>query len=137
MPAVIKGKVRPLERPPEAPSGDEGISEPILSLVLDNQQAFPPPLQQMPDEMLLGSLRDGRLKVESALMVRFSKEAKHVIAEAPDVNEFGFGQNPSAALADLQHAIAELYFSLEEEQDRLGTDLQEVWHRLQEKIQKR
>jgi len=91
----------------------------------------------IPDEALLGSLRDGRLKIHSPIKVRFATEGKHTIAEAVEINEFGFGGNISEAIADLQHTIAELYLTLEEEQDRLGTDLQGVWSVLKKKIHKR
>jgi hypothetical protein len=91
----------------------------------------------IPSESLLGSLRDGRLRVNSPIEVKFTTEGEHVIAEAVELNEFGFGENPSEALIDLQRAIAELYLTLEKEQKRLGTDLQGVWTILQEKILKR
>lgn len=91
----------------------------------------------IPKEALLGSLRDGRLKVHSPIKVRFTTEGKHTIAEAVEINEFGFGENISEAIADLQRTIAELYLTLEEEQDRLGADLQGVWAILREKIHKR
>lgn len=90
----------------------------------------------IPSEVLLGSLRDGRLRVYSPIKVRFTTEGKHIIAEAVELNEFGFGENPSVALIDLQRTIAELYFTLEEEQDHLGKDLQNVWAEIQEKIRK-
>lgn len=90
----------------------------------------------VPSEALLGSLRDGRLRVHSPIKVRFATEGKHIIAEAVELNEFGFGENPSAALIDLQRAIAELYLTLEEEHDHLGKDLQNVWAEIQEKIRK-
>lgn len=94
----------------------------------------PVPSPAMPDQILLGSLRDGRLRVKAPIVVRFTKENEDVIAEAPDLNEFGFAKNPSEALIDLQAAIAELYFTLERERDRLGPDLQRVWAALQGRI---
>ncbi|MEE8470697.1 MAG: hypothetical protein V3S51_05140, partial [Dehalococcoidia bacterium] len=96
--------------------------------------AEPPPLADT--EVLVGFLRDGRLRVSAPFSVRLVVEEPHVIAEAVEFNEFGFGDNWSEALADLQRAIAELYFTLEEEQERLGADLQRVWASLQQKIQK-
>jgi hypothetical protein len=90
-----------------------------------------------PAEIRLGALRDGRLRVIEPFSVRFSSEGPHVIAEAPEADEFGFGTNPSEALADLQHALAALYFSLEEEQQRLGPDLERVWQTMQQKVSRR
>ena len=60
---------------------------------------------------------------------------EHVV-EATELNEFGFGETLSEALTDLQAAIAELYFTLEEDQDRLGPDLSSVWDVLSRKIRK-
>lgn len=91
----------------------------------------------LPSELLLGHLRDGRLRVVAPIAVKLISEGEHVIAEATEVNEFGFGKNPSAALIDLQRALAELYFTLEAEQDRLGLELQNVWATLRQKIEKR
>ncbi len=91
----------------------------------------------VPSEALLGSLRDGRLKVHSPIKVRFATEGKHTIAEAVEIDEFGFGKNVSEAIADLQRTIAELYFTLEKEQGHLGKDLRSVWAILQKKIHKR
>ena len=88
-------------------------------------------------QVLLGSLRDGRLRVYSPIRVKFSHERQHVIAEAVELNEFGFGRNVSEAITDLQHAIVELYFTLEKEQGRLGGDLQNVWSKLQKLIRVR
>lgn len=90
-----------------------------------------------PSEALLGSLRDGRLRVFSPIKVKIATEGEQIVAEAVELNEFGFGENTSEAIADLQRTIAELYFTLEAEQERLGTDLQSVWAVLQEKIYKR
>ena len=68
-----------------------------------------------PTEILIGALRDGRLRVVEPIRVKFC------------LNEFGFGSNQSEAISDLQNAIAELYFSLSDDQHRLGPDLQKVW----------
>jgi hypothetical protein len=92
---------------------------------------------RVPMEMWLGALRDGRLRVVAPFHVSFSREHDHVIAEALEVDEFGFGNNLSEALADLQRALAALYFSLDEEQQRLGPDLQRVWRTMRLKIARR
>jgi hypothetical protein len=69
--------------------------------------------------------------------VNITREDHHIIVEALEFDEFGFGNTLSEALVDLQHAIADLYLTLEQEQDHLGPDLERVWHSLQEKIQRR
>jgi hypothetical protein len=130
----IKGKMY-REKPPAAPLEDRAeiqySVDPIPGFMFDS------PLVDMPEQILLGYLRDGRFRVVSPLQVKLTYEDKHTIAEAVELDEFGFGENISEALADLQRAIAELYFTLEKEQSRLGTDLQRIWVVLQEKILKR
>lgn len=132
MPPVIAEVIQP--RKPRGRVGDEARA---FGLQLD---AKPVPKTQLPrlvdTEVLVGSLRDSKLRVRSPFSVKFMVEKPHVIAEAVEFNEFGFGDNWSEALADLQRAIAELYFTLEEEQEQLGADLQRVWASLQQKIQK-
>jgi hypothetical protein len=71
------------------------------------------------------------------LNVVVTKEEDQVAAEAEELNEFGYGDNPTEAISDLQRAIAELYFTLEEDQGRLGKGLQDVWQTLQAKIVRR
>ena len=91
------------------------------------------------EEFLLGRLRDGRLQVVVPIQVRTVREAaaSNFVAEAASLNEFGFGENQSEAIADLQHAIAELYFSLKADQHRLGPDLMKVWQTLQNLVVER
>lgn len=89
-----------------------------------------------PDRFALGSLRDGRLRVAEAIEVRQMVEGDQCVVEAPELNEFGFGDNLSEAIKDLQAAIAELYFTLEVSQNRLGPDLASVWCILSRKVRK-
>jgi hypothetical protein len=123
------------EQPPAAPLEDRAEIQYPIDTILGCM--FDTPRVDVPRKMLLGSLRDGRLRVVSPLHVKLTYEGKHTIAEAVDINEFGFGENVSEAIVDLQRTIAELFFTLEKEQDRLGTDLQRIWSILQEKILKR
>ena len=96
-------------------------------------QASPVPA---PAQLLLGALRDGRLRVRSPIAVELTTENQDFIAEAVGLDEFGFGKNPSEAVADLQHAIAELYFTLDREQGRLGPDLMGIWSTLQQNVER-
>ena len=91
----------------------------------------------LPFEIQLGFLRDGRLRLHDPLNVTIMSEDDQVVAAVEEVNEFGYGENPTDAIIDLQHVIAELYFTLEEDHDRLGKGLQAVWEVLQAKIQRR
>lgn len=101
----------------------------------DIVQAFP--VAVLPDRLFLGSLADGRLRVREPLNVVVRADGGNVVVEADEINEFGFGTNFAEALRDLQRAIVELYFRLEEEQDRLGPDLEHVWRRLVSVLQRR
>lgn len=89
-------------------------------------------------ELQLGFLRDWRLRILEPLHVVVGEEEDGIVsAEAGEVNEFGYGGNMTEAVADLQCALAELYFSLEDSQERLGDDLRATWAVLQRKIARR
>ena len=89
-----------------------------------------------PREFTLGALRDGRLRVVEPIAVTWTTEDGQCVAEAAEINEFGFGDNLTEAIADLQGAIAELYFALDADQERLGPDLQAVRATLTRKIRR-
>ena len=89
-----------------------------------------------PKEFTLGALRDGRLRVVEPIAVTWTAEDGQCVAEAAEINEFGFGDNLTEAIADLQAAIAELYFALDADQERLGPDLQAVRATLTRKIRR-
>lgn len=132
--STVTGKIETLPQEPQDRAEDEAAGSPQE---LDAEHLSEEELPQLADtEVLVGSLRDGRLRVSTPFLVKYMVEEPQVIAEAPEFNEFGFGGNQSEALADLQRAITELYFTLEEEQERLGADLQRVWASLQQVIQK-
>ena len=71
-----------------------------------------------------------------AIAVVRTTEGGACVLEAPELNEFGFGGNRSDAVADLQAAIAELYFALDAERGRLGPDLASVWATLSRKLRR-
>ena len=60
-----------------------------------------------------------------------------LVAECADFEEFGYGSNSTVAIKDLQATIAELYFTLRDEQDSLGGRLPELWVKIKAKIQER
>lgn len=119
-PAVV---LQPSEN--EAPIGPEARGAttsvpPTISVVTAGPSLFS-------GDVLLGSLGDARLRVVTPLTVRFSRDQDHVVAEAPELDELGFGADAVAARLDLQRAIVELYFALERDEARLGADLRRVW----------
>ena len=90
----------------------------------------------LPARIKLESLADARLRVKAAIEVVIFETEGFILAEAVGLNEFGYGDDAVEAVAELRYAIADLYFSLEEDQHRLGKGLQEVWAVLQGKIEK-
>ena len=90
----------------------------------------------LPACIKLESLADDRLRVKEPIAVSVFAAEGFILAEAVGLNEFGYGDDAVEAVAELGYAIADLYFSLEEDQHRLGKGLQEVWAVLQGKIEK-
>ena len=89
----------------------------------------------LPARVKLESLSDDRLRVKEPIEVVVFETEGFILAEAVGFNEFGQGDNPAAAVAELQYALADLYFSLAGDQHRLGQWLQEVWAELQTKME--
>ena len=111
----------------------QAYSDGMTSLTQDETiNADQPPI--IPVEILIGSLRDGSLRVVAPLRVKVSREDTGFVLEAVDLNEFGFGDNLSEAIVDIQYTIAELYYSLQAEPQCLGPDLQKVWKELRQAI---
>ena len=86
------------------------------------------------ENSLLGTLSDARFRVRHPFRVKMTTENDDFIAEAEEIDEFGFGKNPSAAVRDLQLTIVELYFTLKNEAHRLGPDLKRVFSVLESKL---
>ena len=86
------------------------------------------------DDQLLVTLADGRFRMPVSFAVRFLTEGDSIVAEAAEVNEFGFGPTRSEAIQDLQSAIEDLYLTLRDDEGRLGHDLLAVWEVLQSKV---
>ncbi len=57
-----------------------------------------------------------------------------IVAEAVEVNEFGFGPTCLEAIQDFQSAIEYLYLTLQDDGGRLGHDLLVVREVLQRKV---
>lgn len=119
----------------EEGQGPHGKS--LVATVADDEQQVSGKVISPLEHFSIGALRDGRLRVRSPFVAKLAKENEDYIAEAEEIHEFGFGENPSEAIADLQQAIAELYLTLEQEQNRLGADLAAVWSTLQAKVVRR
>ncbi len=89
----------------------------------------------LPARIKLESLADARLRVKAAIEVVLTEEGGQIVAAAEGLDEFGFGDNLPAAIADLQHSLADLYLTLAAEQDHLGKGLRQVWAVLQGQVE--
>ena len=83
------------------------------------------------DDMLFAPSIDGRLKIHTPFRVRIATSNGGVSAHAAEIEEFGHGTNRGEALDDLGRTIAELYFSLASERERLSSDLAGVLNSLE------
>ena len=117
---------------------DEGRSEdePLKGLLPFQLPTVPTKIigPALPETMLLGALRDPRLRLVVPLTITFECENDDIVAYCEDLEEFGFGTHLTEAIEDLQATIAELYFTLKEENSRLGPDLKRIWDSLHQKI---
>lgn len=104
---------------------------PPFLLLIDQIAAAGPTL---PKTMLLGALRDPRLRLIVPLTITFEYDNDDIVASCEELEEFGFGTHLTEAIADLQATIAELYFTLKEENNRLGSNLKRTWDSLRQKI---
>ena len=102
-----------------------------MSAVKDQILSIEP---KLPSTMLLGALRDPGLRLIVPLTVTFERENNDIVAYCEELEEFGFGTHLTEAIEDLQVAIAEFYFTLKEENDRLGSNLKRIWDSLRQKI---
>ena len=119
---------------------DEGKSEdePLEGLLPFELPTTPTeiigPAPALLETMLLGALRDPRLHLVVPLTITFERENDDIVAYCEELEEFGFGTHLTEAIEDLQATIAELYFTLKGENNRLGPDLGRLWDSLHQKI---
>ena len=94
------------------------------------------PALTLPARIKLESLSDDRLRVKAAIDVVIFEAEGLVVAEAEELYECGDGPIQEAAIADLQYALADLYFTLEAEQGNLGQGFRQVWQILQTRVER-
>ena len=117
---------------PDAHPGDtrsEQLAEIPSSTLMQPERAIPDPLSFAP-------MIDPRLKIRKSFKVRFHRCESGMTAYAEEIEEFGQGANSSEALIDLGKTIAELFFSLDAEADRLAAGLWSLRERLTEHIER-
>ena len=74
------------------------------------------------------------LRMREPLTLQMEQEGEFYIARCDELNELGYGMDPIAAVQDIRNTIAELYWKLKEDQERLGSDLASTWQRLSELV---
>jgi hypothetical protein len=89
------------------------------------------------ESLLFAPSIDPRLKITKPFVVRVERHDEAVAACVEEIQEFGYGPDSGEALHDLGETLAELYFSLRDNADRLSPDLHSVWLKLNEHIQLR
>jgi hypothetical protein len=115
---MAESNIQVLERP--GTSGESArAAEPIRELA-DAATPNRPFLYVLPRQFLLATLGDARLRVLRPIRVSVRTEESDFVAEAEELNEFGFGESQVEAVRDLQRTIVELYLELDADQARLG-----------------
>jgi len=66
--------------------------------------------------------------------VVFQASGSGVSAVVPELNEYGFGVDRPEALEDLRKTLAELYFCLESQAERLSSDLANIWDHMKRRV---
>ena|SRR5579864_6713315 len=94
-------------------------------------------LSVRPKSMRLGVIHSPQLQLKKAISVEISRKKDAVVANARDLQEFGCGVTMSDAIDDLSKGLAELFFRLESDQARLSKDLQKLWDKLSQYVQRR
>lgn len=82
----------------------------------------------------IGSLLDDRLRVTRPLAIGFEQEGDYWIAACEEFEEFGYGGDPFSALDDLRQTLAELYWTLKSDHDRLAPGMAALWERIRHVI---
>jgi hypothetical protein len=90
-----------------------------------------------PGTLQLATVPDDRLRMKAPIKVKMEQEGEFYIARCDELNEFGYGESPTEAIEDLQLTLVELYWTLKEEEKKLGTGMAEVWKHLRKLIQER
>lgn len=91
----------------------------------------------LPGIVKVGSLLDPRLRLRVPLTVEVHQEDGLLSVWQPDLDEFGSGEFLGDALEDFQHTVADLYFTLRDNVDKLGPLMQRHWEFARRVIEER
>ena len=78
----------------------------------------------------IGSLLDPRLRLREPVTLKMEQDDEFHVAWCEELNEYGYGSDPTSAVRDARNTIAELYWQLKAERERLGPDLADTWKKL-------
>jgi hypothetical protein len=87
------------------------------------------------DKINLGTLFDGRFRVQRPIPVTLDRSGEGVSAIWHEIDEFGHADSASVATVELARSLVELYSTLQREQMSLGPDLERVWAVLKQHIE--
>lgn len=79
------------------------------------------------DSVAIGSLIDLRLRMNRPISLRIQRNQDQFTAVHDELDELGYGADPISAVQDFRQTLAELYWTLKEQQHRLGPDLARTW----------
>jgi hypothetical protein len=143
-PALIVNSAQQLEpgiaEPPAQGSGgllsrqSEGLL-PSSNLAVEILSADQLP-NPRPSRVLFAALRDPRLRMKQPIPLDVTLEEGHVVVNWAAIDEFGSGDNLSAAIDDFAYALRALYRYLSGVEE-LGPDLANAKRVLSEYIEKR
>ena len=78
----------------------------------------------------IGNLLDPRLRLRESVTLKMEQDDEFHVAWCEELNEYGYGLDPISAVQDARNTIAELYWQLKTERERLGPDLANTWKKL-------
>jgi len=140
MQAMTISEITPRGMPPPPPMPETELRSPVARVDAPSPPPKCPELlthSTTAERLLFGPSIDGRLKIVKPFVVSLEVREGVVAACVEEIQEFGCGSNSGEALYDLAKTLSELYFSLQDNADRLSADLRSVWLRLNEHIRPR
>ena len=114
----------------ELEPGVVDVVEPVMIGARVEVSAILEVVSAIPETVEIGSLFDDRLRMNGPLIVVIEQEGDFFIAKLEGFDEFGYSDDPMGAVDDLRLTLAELYWSLKDDHNNLGTHLSELWQRI-------
>lgn len=101
------------------------------------QQEYLEASQATPREFIVGTLLDDRLRLRVPIRVEMEQEGAFYVAKCNEFSEFGYGKHPMSAVDDLRVTLAELYWTLRDEESNLARHVSQTWARLRGAVEER